>query len=212
MSKLQFEKRLPPISEEELTLIEGWLGLTFPQSYRQFILKYNGGYPNMYYFGNPEESNLFYISSFYGFSLLSDQELVRISENNNCNYNILKVTTDICSHDHIIGEYKNQYVTLRYRGDFPKRLLCIGENGSADFFFMPMSGEDFGVIHRYLSVDLEFWDENDNFVESNFEPPIKDFSEIFEYCFEEDVSDQYEDWLWDIEVPSEEELAKYRKP
>ncbi len=189
MPNLEFESVLPSISESDLTLIEGWLGLALPQSYRQFILKYNGGYPNKTYFGKPEES-IFNIQTFFGFSLLSDEQIQNSHPQMKASTNILEITREIHPSEtpSTLARYEDYYVLLRNRGKFPKHLLCIGSNASSDYYFISTSENDFGYIYEYFSDELDFWDENDNFIEECFFDPLTDFSDIYTYNYEDDIS------------------------
>src|ERR1700732_179109 len=45
MKELDMEKPRSPLRREDITRVERELGVVFPEDYRQFLLRYNGGRP-----------------------------------------------------------------------------------------------------------------------------------------------------------------------
>lgn len=60
------------LTETRLQDFERINGLQLPQQYREFLLKYNGGYPRPYYFNISKEQGIGMINIFYGIGEMYD--------------------------------------------------------------------------------------------------------------------------------------------
>lgn len=72
--RLNFKQSFPLINEDELKLLEQRMSVSLPDKYRDFLLKTNGGVPDLYYLNLGEGLNLLEDSYFYGATLNTVQK------------------------------------------------------------------------------------------------------------------------------------------
>ena len=60
------------LTESRLRDFERINGVQLPQQYREFLLKYNGGYPKPYYFTISKEQGICMVNIFYGIGEMYD--------------------------------------------------------------------------------------------------------------------------------------------
>nr|WP_052421250.1 SMI1/KNR4 family protein [Paenibacillus sp. FSL R7-0273] len=66
------------LTESRLQDFERMNGVQLPQQYREFLLKYNGGYPKPYYFRISQEQGIGMVNIFYGIGEMYDNLEKRI--------------------------------------------------------------------------------------------------------------------------------------
>lgn len=70
--KLEIQGNNEILTESRLQDFERIIGDQLPQQYREFLLKYNGGYPRPYYFIISKEQGIGMVNVFYGIGEMYD--------------------------------------------------------------------------------------------------------------------------------------------
>jgi len=70
--ELEIQGNNEVLTKSRLQEFERIIGVQLPQKYREFLLKYNGGYPRPYYFTISKEQGIGMVNIFYGIGEMYD--------------------------------------------------------------------------------------------------------------------------------------------
>ena len=147
-----FKDSLPLISEQEIQQTEAQLKIMFPQSYREFLLSINGGFPEPNGF-NVNKGDPNFIDYFYGINLDGKQLTLNL-----------------------VNEIKD------FRGiEAPDNYIPIAGNDSGDKYCLSILGEDLGSVY-FWEHDNYYYDPDEpdecfgelKFITNDFEKLIED--------------------------------------
>lgn len=157
MKDLRLEDSEKPITEEQYKLFLKEFNLKLPDSYKQFILKYNGGYPKISAFGNPYED---------GFTVDYLGRIAPEKEGFFETYDSLS-STRLLIDTHQIEEQ-----------NIPKHLYPFGASEGNHTLCISMKDKDFGSIYVYY---LDGTAHEPAFLTSSFEQFINALEDSEDY-------------------------------
>ncbi|WP_299105588.1 SMI1/KNR4 family protein [uncultured Tenacibaculum sp.] len=158
MKELNVSESEKPISKTDLDLFIDSYNLKIPDSYKQFILKNNGGYPEFSAYGNPYEDG-FVIDVFSCF----DTEYDRY--NSSSEVALPSVNDTIDTHQVL-------------ENNIPKFLFSFGLDEGGNDFCISMRDEDFGTIYAFY---MDGTAEEPVFICDSFEQFINGLEDIGKY-------------------------------
>lgn len=155
MKDIKLKESESPISLDELNQFIKEFKLKLPDLYKEFILKANGGYPNLTAFGNPYEDGV-EVDSFYS---------ITIEDNNEVDDLIISSRDVINSHQIL-------------ESNIPEFFYPFADDTGGAKFCLSMRQEDLGTV--YL-VFLDGTADEPTLISDSFEQFINGLEDIEKY-------------------------------
>lgn len=145
MKKIKITDSIEKISSNELDEFMKMYDLNLPNSYMEFILNNNGGYPDKSNFYSKKVDLEFDLDFFYSIDL------------NYQNRDVLNALEDLVTVNEIINDYQIEEKEL------PNFLYPFGQNSGGATYCISIRDNDYGVVY------LHYWDGSQiQYIEDSF--------------------------------------------
>lgn len=134
MKDIKITESEKSISLEEFNSFLNEFNLNLPDTYKNFILKHNGGYPDKSFFYSKKVDLEFDFDFFYSIDLKYEDK------------DVLDAIDDLVTVNEIIDNYQINDKEL------PIFLYPFGQNSGGATYCISTKGEDYGVVY------LHYWD------------------------------------------------------
>ena len=166
MKDLKLRKTANSITKEELQAFKTEFNLSLPKSYEDFILKHNGGYPEIAAFDNPYEDGV-----------------------------IIEVSNRISTEDEDFFARRGKVYSSRtaiqthqqLEKNIPEFLYPFGLDAGGGNFCISMREEDFGTIYQFF---MDGTAEEPIYVTDSFENFVNALESVDNYEDEEEYDDE----------------------
>ncbi|WGH74643.1 SMI1/KNR4 family protein [Tenacibaculum tangerinum] len=155
MKDIKITESAKPVSLDEFNSFINKYNLKLPETYKSFILKYNGGYPKLSAYGNPYEDGS-EIDSFYSVTLKDNNEID----------DLIISSRDVIKSHQIMED------------NIPSHFYPFADDSGGAKFCLSMRQEDFGKI--YL-VFLDGTSNEPTLICDSFEEFINGLEDIEKY-------------------------------
>lgn len=145
---MKIEKKTPVINENEIIKQEIYFECKFPEDYKEFLLKYNGGISekNIISFVENQHQTEDYIDLFFG---ICDDDIYGLKSNNNS-----------------------------YINRIPSNTIAIACDPGGNLFLISIRGDDYGHIYFWDHENEVDWNSNQEADYSNLTFVAKSFTDL----------------------------------